>query len=302
MRETAQNPAMGQESAIQGNLETLRVCGWRYGEAKMVNKEKKYKWCVVDEPGNLEWIDKNQIFIDHRYQRDIVPSKVIELASSWSWIGCGVITIALRDGKYYVIDGQHRLEAAKKRESVKLLPCIVFKTPDTKTEAIGFLNSNGNRKPMTSYAKYRAELEAGDETAIFVNELLKKYSLTVAETDGTTSIRAIGRIKDLARLNKDKLSEVFNLCYRLCYPTHQITKIIVDVIDYINNHAENDGKGISDTGLAKRILALGPDAITAAATRSAAMWGRASIKIHAIGVLEAVNKNLHNRYSLDTRD
>jgi hypothetical protein len=266
-----------------------------------MDKVTRYGWGVKDEPGYFAMIDKNKIVIDRSYQRDLNKSKVLGIASDWSWIAFGVISIAIRDGVYYCINGQHRVAAAMKRSDIRQLPCIVFNTQSPKEEAAGFLNNSTLSKPISSYAKFKAAVIAEDKTALFVSNLLNKYQLKVSESDTPSSIRAIGRVLDLAKTDPVKFETVLGFCYELCHPNAQISKIIIDVIDYIHSHVENDGYGITEKALAKRILSIGPEALTASATRASAIMGRATIKIYAMGAMEAINKKLQHKYILDTR-
>lgn len=91
-----------------------------------LDKVQRYGWTMQDKQGEQRQINKNLLLVNDDYQRTASASKILEIASEWSWIGCGVIIVAKRDGSYWVIDGQHRVLAAKRRSDIKEMPCLVL--------------------------------------------------------------------------------------------------------------------------------------------------------------------------------
>ena len=79
---------------------------------------------------SLEFRPIPDLHIDPTYQRsiDTAPSQTLirRIAVHWDWGLCQPLTVAKRDdGMLYVIDGQHRLAAAKARHDIYDLPCVV---------------------------------------------------------------------------------------------------------------------------------------------------------------------------------
>jgi hypothetical protein len=92
------------------------------------DKVARYGWTVTDEPGVLRMLHKDHLLVPAEYQRDANEDKVRKIASEWSWLSFGAVIVGHRGGKYYTIDGQHRVLAAKRRSDVGEVPCVVFKT------------------------------------------------------------------------------------------------------------------------------------------------------------------------------
>lgn len=70
---------------------------------------------IPNKPGVFMEIPTEALRIDTEYQRPISGARVDNIAGDWSWVACGVLTVALRgtgSGDYFVIDGQHRLESS----------------------------------------------------------------------------------------------------------------------------------------------------------------------------------------------
>ena len=112
-----------------------------------LDKVQRYGWVTAHAQGRFEMINKRLLNVNTEiYQREASKTKVLELASNWSWIACGALIVADRDGVYWVADGQHRKLAADKRSDIKELPCMVF-TVATR-EAVAAASTTARRKQM----------------------------------------------------------------------------------------------------------------------------------------------------------
>ena len=73
---------------------------------------------IFRDPGEvpaLEWLDKTLIDVDARYQRTLDEGRVQKIVDWFAWDSFGAIVVAPAPyGRYHAIDGQHRLEAAKR--------------------------------------------------------------------------------------------------------------------------------------------------------------------------------------------
>lgn len=261
-----------------------------------VDKVQRYGWDVQDSPGDFKLIDKKQLIINDEYQREASPTKILELSRNWSWIACGAISVAEREGSYWVVDGQHRLLAARKRSDIRALPCIVFGIEDVAEEAQGFLNANANRKPVNAVAKHRAAVVAGDELAARVQGLLDLLGLTLSGHPKTADqIRCIALIRRRAAEDFRALEQVLTLAVGLArdeeVPVHER---LVDGLFYLNRNVE---MGLADPRLRKRLKEVGATKLRDAASRAAAYFSRGGAKVFATGMLDALNKGLHRRFS-----
>jgi hypothetical protein len=78
----------------------------------------------------LQYCSPDQLLIDESYQRSLEAANsqtlIRRIAMHWDWGLCQPLFVARRaDGSLYVVDGQHRLEAAKLRGDIWQLPCVV---------------------------------------------------------------------------------------------------------------------------------------------------------------------------------
>ena len=261
---------------------------------------KLYKWELVDEPGELMMVEKWKLHVDTDYQREGNGAKILEIASKWSWLAFGALIVARREGKLWVVDGQHRMLAAMKRSDIKTLPCVVFRSKGQSREARGFYDSNSNRKPVSAISKFRALVVAGDETALFVKGILDERGIIVGkESDHPHVLRCIHRAQVLARIDKDAFTEVLDFIVKLCGNTTGIHEQLLGGIYYMH---KNCGAGLRDSRLKDRLLTVGVLRLVESATRAAAYFAKGGPKVWAQGFLDAVNKGLREttRYELGT--
>ena len=260
-----------------------------------MTKIERYGWIVKDTPGVMMLIDKHELQVNHEYQRQIVPSKVFDMSACWSWVACGTITVGMRDGAAWVLDGQHRVAAAKRRADITNLPCIVFDLDSVEDEAKGFLSSNNLSKPMTSVDRFRAELIIGNRAAKLFNEACNELNLVVSSSHvGVGSIKSAAwgmrRFAEnpvLARLILGLAAEI-----SIEDETH-VPEIILDGLWYLHHHSNAT---IEDVKVRQRIKKIGAKLLIRSAQESSAYFSRGGAKVWAHGMLQAINKGLQRKY------
>lgn len=263
-----------------------------------IGKAKAHNWGPTDEPGTLEFIPKTKLIVDKAYQRDAIAHKIGIISKNWSWVACGVITVGKRDGKLWVIDGQHRTLAALKNSNVKELPCIVFNTIGQKKEARGFYDVNNLRKAMSAMDKFRALLVAGDDSALYLKNCCDQLGIEIVPCPSTgKQMKCVAKALALVQSNKIKFNEIITFCDKLCGVSEIISDIILSGIAYIHNNYEG---GLDDKRLSARLLDAGPVRLTQGAKKARDYRGGASggASIYAEGMFDVINKGLKIKFVL----
>jgi hypothetical protein len=260
------------------------------------DKVARYGWSVKDRPGRMMMIQKTRLKIDHMYQRDALNAKVVSISKAWSWVACGAIVVAHRDGEFFVVDGQYRTLAALKRSDIDQLPCIVFETDDIRQEAQGFLNLNTLRKPITSRDRYRALLVVGDETAKFVESLLAKAGRAASDHEASGSARCLTTLMKWTQRNLGALERAWPAITAAC-EGGALQARIVDGLCYIESRLV-DGASLSQSQWHKRVVKVGAVALCEGADKAAAFYEKGGEKVWASGMLERINKGLQNKLAL----
>lgn len=162
---------------------------------------------VIDfkDPGEvpaLDWIDKGLIDIDPAYQRGLDEARAQKIALGFAWDTFGAVVVAPKEGgRYSIIDGQHRLAAAKLHPMVSVVPAIVIAAIGTAAEAGSFVGINADRKNVSALDLFWAMLAAEDEDALTVSQVVARAGVTIcrhpasaykpAETIAVSAIRSV---------------------------------------------------------------------------------------------------------------
>lgn len=261
------------------------------------SKVERYDWKPLDKAGEPRLIDKATLEVDESYQRPRDMVKAIKIARVFSWVACGAIIVARRDGRYFVIDGHHRVLAARKRADISKLQCLVFETDDAKQEAKGFLDANSNRKPLMSVDNYRALLRTEDEVAEYLEGLLKFAGREAKSTPGPGNVRCMSLLITLARTQRQPLTRAWPVVVAIC-EGHTLSERVVSSLVYIESRMPPD-ESIGDPKWRKRLVQVGYSNLMEAAGKAAAFYAKGGARVWALGVIEAMNKGLRNRLEVD---
>lgn len=152
----------------------------------------------------LQYCAPDQLQIDESYQRSLEtgPSQALirRIATFWDWGLCQPLVVARRaDGNLYVVDGQHRLAAAKLRGDIWQLPCVVASYRNAEEEAASFVALNQQRRALNGLDIFKASVAAGDETALAVVAALEEVGLRLA-TSSNLEMIAPGSVSNVGGL------------------------------------------------------------------------------------------------------
>lgn len=252
------------------------------------NYRKRGDYMVADKPGSFLLIDKSLLLLDERYQRTQNKEKVSVIASHWSWQACGCILVASRKVgdaiKYFVFDGGHRVEAAKKLPDVVLLPCMVFEAMSVAEEAESFLKVARERRPITGLERFKAEVTAKDATAKLVLELVHQAGRKVGKDD-VACVRAIGE----CLIRDERIFRRIWQCVAELSIGQPLTEILVQGLFHIERNLAG-GDSIADPIHRARIFTVGAQQLAWAAKKAAAYYARGGAKTWARGMLDEINK------------
>lgn len=182
-----------------------------------VDKVEKFGWVITDQPGELMWLDKGLLQIDHEYQRDHVNNeRVLRITRQWSWVACGTLAVGRRaDGTFWVMDGQHRKLAADKRSDIPKLPCMVFRVYGKSQEAGAFLSLNTERGPVKTIDKFNALVMAKDAHALAVKSMVEADGYTIKRGAHEGNVQCLGTLMSAVRKDGEVAKVAWVLCTKL---------------------------------------------------------------------------------------
>jgi len=142
----------------------------------------------VRNPGpkpELKWLNVEKLYVDSRYQRN-TKSRASEtnldyLKKSFSWSLCGALIVCFvpAEKKFAVLDGQHRLVAARSRKDIPELPCLIVSGLDFEQQAQSFVAINTKRVKLNALAAFHAAVASGDKTAVMLKEILDECDVEI---------------------------------------------------------------------------------------------------------------------------
>lgn len=198
---------------------------------KATIKREKFDWSTGGAIGSFAWINKNDLNIDGRYQRDqCSEEKVREIARSWDWLLLGVISVIIRsDGTYWVFDGGHRTRAAFYRDDVKILPCMVHEIENVNDEAKAFVARNTMVSNVAAFDRFKASFCAAEPTAVKVESLLNEFGLTVVKggVNKAGYISCIGAMQRIADEDYESAKKVLGFCIAIAGEYSVVGKVLV---------------------------------------------------------------------------
>lgn len=143
--------------------------------------------------GRFMEIPVDRIKIDLSYQREFAEKLVSTIVSKFDIDKYEPPTVNVRpDGTYFVVDGGHRLEAAK-RLHMETVTCRVISIP-VENEAMYFLELNRQRRWVTPVQTFKAELKAGRPSAIEIARVLDARGLRVSKSHSPHTVTCTGTL------------------------------------------------------------------------------------------------------------
>lgn len=280
------------ETQIQKHGETIKG-----GHAKI----DRYKWVVLDQRGKQQDISKHALLVDLDYQRQSEDGKVLRLAREWSWIAAGVIVVAQRDdGSFYVIDGFHRVLAARKRSDITTLPCLVFEVDKHREEALGFLRANCNRKNVTAVDKFKAQVITENENALLVKNLIEQSGRVISKGGTGQGVKCVALLMKLAETNRAEFLRMWPIIVEISEGS-PISERVTHSLVYIESKLP-EGQTLSSGDFRKRVFKAGAVELNKAAMEAAAFYKRGGVNVWVKGVLNRLNRGCRNHIKLASAD
>lgn len=164
----------------------------------------------VDRASSVQWVRVSEIHVSPHAQRDLRPHMAEKIASDFDPDKLGVPVVNKRDGRYWVIDGQHRIEALKIiGYDDQMIECQVYEGLDEKAEAEMFLGLN-TKLSMSALDKFMVALTAQRRRELSIARSVEREGMTVGYgKNNISAVGALGKVYDMA--GADRLSAALRL-------------------------------------------------------------------------------------------
>ena len=135
----------------------------------------------IERVARLRWVPIADMRVNPVAQRELRPHRVAKLVAEFDPEQIGNPTVNLRDGVYYIIDGQHRIEAMKAVGwGDQAVQCWTYEGLSEAEEAETFLKLN-DKLPVTTFDKYKTGVQAGRVAEGDVDRIVRFNGLHVAK-------------------------------------------------------------------------------------------------------------------------
>lgn len=149
----------------------------------------------VERAARLRYIPINEIKINPLAQRDLNQARVDHLAANLDLEQIGVPTVSHRDGSYWCIDGQHRIEAMRQFGfSDERIQCWVYEGLTSEEEADRFLKLN-DALAVHALPKFRAAVHAGRDLEADIDRVVRSVGCVVTADKVPGAVAAVGTLR-----------------------------------------------------------------------------------------------------------
>ena len=126
-------------------------------------KNNEVKIIKFANPGTLKELSTKDLISGLPYQRPVKQRVVNRLVKQWDNKLLTPIIVSQRDGKYYVVDGQHRVAAMRRMNHGKdvIVPCLVYTGLTYAQEAEMYFRLENSKGHLPKANEVKARLESG---------------------------------------------------------------------------------------------------------------------------------------------
>ena len=150
----------------------------------------------MERAARLRWVPLTRMRVNPLAQRDLRPARVARLAACFDLEQMGTPTVSYRGGWYYLIDGQHRIEALKVWLGAwedQQIQCWCYKGLTEAAEAEVFLKLN-DTLAVRCFDRFKVAIQAGRTTEADIDRIVRALGLRISSNRGNGGISATGTL------------------------------------------------------------------------------------------------------------
>lgn len=187
----------------------------------------------VEREAKLKWVPIKLMTVSPVAQRELNEFRVDKLVANFDLEQIGTPTVNLRDGQYFVIDGQHRVETLRRIGwGDQQIQCWSYVGLTEEEEAEKFLVLN-DYLAVNAFARFRVAVQAGRGREVDIDRIVRANGMCVSISDAEGAISAVGtltRVYD--RAGGVVLSQSLNLIGNT-FGSSGLSAAVIDGIGYL---------------------------------------------------------------------
>jgi hypothetical protein len=202
-------------------------------------------------------VKPNDVVVDAAVQRGLDARRAQEMADRYDPAAVGVITVSDRDGNRYIVDGQHRVEAAKLAgQGTVTLDAKIYSGLTRVDEAKLFIALNSARIPSAT-ARFRVRLQALDPVPVAIDSILALHGWEVGGPGIKARINAVASLEMVWALDPTEERKVFDSTIRLITATwgHDPEGVSAPVLGGVSQFVNRYAGQFDAPALAKKMRA-----------------------------------------------
>jgi hypothetical protein len=184
----------------------------------------------ITRAATLRWVPIAEMRVSPLAQRELRQARVDRIVASFDLEQIGTPTVSHRGEHYYVIDGQHRIEALRQLSwGDQSLQCWTYTGLSEEDEAERFLKLN-DTLAVDAYSKFKVSVQAGRGDESDIDRIVRAARLRVTLDKQPGAIRAVGTLKRIySRSGPATLAQTLRIC-RDAYGDHGMEAAVLDGI------------------------------------------------------------------------
>ena len=168
----------------------------------------------------------NDLFADSTYQRDLDVHRVDKMTDTYRLALVGIVEVSARpDGRYAILDGQHRWATVRNVHAADArpahLPCRVHTGLTVTEEAVLYHLLNTTRKQLTSWDRWVARRAAGEQAVLDIETCAHRHGYRIDMREKPAVIRATTGLEKIVDLGGLRLLDQTLATIRAAYGDDQ---------------------------------------------------------------------------------
>lgn len=175
----------------------------------------------------LRQVNIKDMVVSEVAQRDLREAWVEGILADWNPEQVGYLDLSLRDGVYWIIDGQHRHAAlSRKFPDGALIMARVYTGLTEQGEAELFLKLN-DALSVSAMDKFDVSVVAGRAVETGVNRIVQSHNMVVGRNDKPGHLQAVGT---LVRIYNDHGPKVLDKTLGVLIPSFGDTNLFAGLL------------------------------------------------------------------------
>lgn len=196
------------------------------------------------------WVPIAKMRVSPVAQRQRNQARVDYLAANFDPDEIGYFTVNFRDGHYWVMDGQHRMEALKAiGYGDQQVECDVYEGLTVEEEAEKFLKLS-DTLTISAFDKFQKGVVAGRPVEVAINRVVLDCGCAVSRTRTTGAIKAVGTLRKVYARGGD---EVLGRTLKLILAAYGDAGLDAAVMDGIGHLCQRYNGSLDDERAVKQL-------------------------------------------------